>query len=57
MNNFPYLIPISPSQTCNYIYEIQSLKEKIKILEERINKIENQKQDNYLKKDDNYHMI
>ena len=54
MNNFPFPINIQPY---NLICEIQTLKEKIKELEIKISKIENQKQDNYLKKDDNYHMI
>lgn len=54
MNNFPFPIAM---QSYNINYEIQELKEKLKLLEEKINKIENQKQESYLKKDDNYHMI
>ena len=42
----------------NYlIQELLKMKEKIIILEKRINKLENNKISNYLEKDDNYYMI
>lgn len=58
MNNFPYPYPIIPPQNpYSNQNELLALKEKIKELEKRIISLENQKQENYLKKDDNYQMI
>lgn len=57
MINYP--IPIS-QQISNYnkvIEEIKNLNAKVKILEEKINRIETEKKNKYLKKDDNYYMI
>ena len=57
MINYP--IPIS-QQINNYyelIKEIKTLEEKKKILQEKINRIEEEKKNKYLKKDDNYYMI
>ena len=57
MINYP--IPIS-QQISNYnkvIEEIKKLNAKVKILEEKINRIETEKKNKYLKKDDNYYMI
>ena len=59
MFSYPYPIPIynNYQENNNILKEIQELKEKINILEERIYKIENNKNTNYLKKDDSYYMI
>ena len=60
MNNFLYPIPPMINNYNNdLIYEIMKLKEKITELENRINSIEknNNKQNNYLKKDDNYYIV
>ena len=57
MINYP--IPIS-QQISNYnkvIEEIKNLNAKVKILEEKINRIEIENKNKYLKKDDNYYMI
>ena len=57
MINYP--IPIS-QQISNYnkvIEEIKNLNAKVKILEEKINRIETEKKNKYLNKDDNYYMI
>lgn len=59
MFQYPYPIPIYNNfqENNNMIKEIQELKDIIKNLEERIYKLENNKNTNYLKKDDSYYMI
>ena len=59
MFQYPYPIPIYNNfqDNSNLLKEIQELKEKINTLEERIYKLENNKNTNYLKKDDSYYMI
>lgn len=59
MNNFP--IPVYPINNNNYYFniisEINKLKEDVEELKEKINKINCSKENNYLKKEDNYYMI
>ena len=59
MNN--YILPIPPTYTNNYFYNVQEelihLKEKIIYLEKRIDFLEKKNESNYLKKDDNYYII
>ena len=59
MNNIPIIYP--PMMNNNYYFNLQrelnEIKERVKILENRIYEIEKKKEDAYLKKDDNYYMI
>ena len=59
MNNVPIIYP--PMMNNNYFFNLQrelnEIKERVKILEDRISEIEKKKEDSYLKKDDNYYMI
>lgn len=59
MNNFP--IPFPPISTNNYYYNFQeefiALKKKVDELEERVQYLEKSKEQNYLKKEDNYYML
>ena len=57
MINYPIPISQQINNYYNIIEEIKTLSAKVKILEERINKIETEKKNKYLKKDDNYYMI
>ena len=57
MINYPMPISQQINNYYNIIEEIKTLSAKVKILEERINKIETEKKNKYLKKDDNYYMI
>lgn len=56
MNNFPYPIPIIP-EFYNPRNEINYLKERIQIIEEKIKTLESKEENDYLKNDDNYYMI
>ena len=56
MNNFP--IPYFPINNIdNLIREINNIKEEVYKINQRLDKIENEKNNKYLKKDDNYYMI
>ena len=59
MNNIPIIYP--PMMNNNYYFNLQrelnEIKERVKILENRIYEIEKKKEESYLKKDDNYYMI
>ena len=56
MNNFP--IPYFPINNIdNIIRELNILKEEIHKINQKIDKIENEKNSKYLKKEDNYYMI
>ena len=59
MNNFQF--PFLPMGNNINIYnldnELNKIKEDIKIIKEKINKLEKEKENTYLKKDDNYYMI
>jgi len=57
MINYPIPISQQINNYYNVIEEIKKLEKKIKILEEKINRIEVEKKNNYLKKDDTYYMI
>ena len=57
MINYPIPISQQINNYYNIIEEIKTLSAKVKILEERINKIETEKKNKYLKKDDYYYMI
>ena len=58
MNNFSYPFPpINNNYFINIPEEIIKLRERINILEKKIKNIENNNDNNYLKKDDNYYMI
>ena len=52
-----YAFPNQLINTNYLIQEILKMKEKIILLEKRINQLENNKISNYLEKDDNYYMI
>lgn len=55
--NYPYFPtpPIYPN--INIIEEIEKLKLEIKHLNERINRLENKKSNDYLQNDDNFYMV
>lgn len=60
MNNFqvPYIpYPYMPLPNENIEKEIIRINKKIKELEERINRLENNNKNDYLKKDDGLYMI
>lgn len=58
MNNMPYPIFPSPIPYNNHIEEeIIKLNQEIIQLKERIRKLENKKQNDYLQKDDNLYMV
>ena len=59
MNNFPFQIPpyLTNNSFYNIIEELNQLKKRIDLLEEKMKKKGNEKEYNYLKKDDNYYMI
>ena len=57
MINYPIPISQQINNYYNVIEEIKKLEKKIKILEEKINRIEVEKKNNYLKKDVTYYMI
>ncbi len=60
MNNMifpPQPYNINPYYYCNLQTKIQELENRINHLEERITLLEKNKEQNYLKKDDNYYMI
>ena len=59
MNNFPF--PIPPINNNNYFFniidKINNIKKRLDILEQKINYPDKHEEKNYLKKDDNYHVI
>lgn len=56
MNNFQYPLPVI-FNNYNIFEEINLLKKRIEILEEKITSLENKDETDYLKNDDNYYMI
>ena len=53
MNNFPYPMPYN----YNLFEEVNNLKIRLKILEDKLELLEKKEESDYLKNDDNYYMI
>ncbi len=56
MNNLPLPIPIIPNNF-TMMDDINQLKERVKIIEEKLKVLEQSEETDYLKNDDNYYMI
>jgi len=57
MNNFSYPFPPFHNNQINILDEIIKIKEDLKRLEEKVNKLSQPNEKNYLKKDDSFYML
>lgn len=57
MNNFSYPFPPFHNNQINILDEIIKIKEDLKRLEEKVNKLSQPKEKNYLKNDDSFYML